>query len=227
VGDSYVNLRAELRARLGNRGTTLPDSRLDGPLRHAIVQLSSPVVHKHQILETRFSLTTANGQAAGASADEQAGRYTTPIALWTIYSMRDVTNNRKIWVSGRGAQDMVTSSPGQPRYYSRWGRQLEFDPRPNGIFTINIHGYAKPTFTFGGGPPVLLQGSCPLDDEYDEGVLLGAEYRCWFNVLQDPKRGLLVKNQLADWMETIVSPDEGDKDDQGDTMIVDMEGYTQ
>ena len=120
----------------------------------------------------------------------------------------------------------LLKSRGQPLRYARWGRDFHLDPIPNGVFTIDVFHYAYPQYTLvsDGSGGTILGGNSPLFDIYDEGVLLGSESRIWFNVLQNPQRGQMVKDQLSDWMSTIISPAAGDLDDQEDVLQPDLDG---
>jgi hypothetical protein len=227
MGATYSSLRSLLRSRTGNRSTdSLPDTRLDVALKAAIIQLASPKVHRHAELETDTTITTADGSAGGATADQQIGRYAIDTTLWTIYSVRNTTSGyeRRLFPEGIQVVDELNRGFGQPLRYARWGRYIILDPIPNAIFTVRVRGYAFPTFSVGGDS--LLSGSCPFHDVYDEGVLLGGEYRLWYNDLQNPVRGQAVKMQLVDWMDTIIPQIEGELDDQEDVMGPDLTGIT-
>lgn len=231
-GATFAVMEAEVRQRVGSRSTMgLSQVQIHDRIRDSLVQLSSPKVHRHAELELLFSINTVDGSAGGASADEIAGRYDLPTAanqdLWTIFTVRDTTttNIRRLRPAGVGRIDEVTQSFGPPIWYVRWGTQLQLDPVPNGVFAIQVRAYAHPLPNTDARNTVLA-GSCPLHQRFDEGVILGAEWRCWMNLLQNPARGKMVQNQLVDWSETIISPYEGELDDQEDLLAVDMTGQT-
>lgn len=213
MATSIATLRTELRSRLGGRSATaITDTRLDFLLRHAIEQLSSPRVHRHPTLETTIPIATVSG-TSGYSLT-QGG-----VAIWTIFSVRDTTagNVRRLTNAGIQFMDELVRTSGFPLRYARWGQALELDPIPDGIYNLVVRGYRYPAFD--------PSGNSPLDDVYNEGILLGAESRGWLNVLQNPERGLVVKNQLADWMDTIISPYDGEMDDNAaDVLAPDLYG---
>lgn len=221
MATNLSTLRDELRARTGNRSTSaLPEDRLDFLLRQSILQISSPKVHRHADLESTISVSTADGD----------DKVEVGATLWTIYSARDTTttNVRRLEAVGAQTMDEYEKTSGPPLRYARWGSfddgtVLELDPIPDGVYTLKVRGYLYPTFTLDGND--LLTGECPLREVYDEAVLLGAEYRAWMNVLQNPTRGLMIKNQLSDFMDTIISPYEGELDDMStDVLAPDQHG---
>lgn len=203
-------IRSEVRSRLGNKSTTnLSNARMDFAIKAAIMQLSSPKVHRQADLERKISVSTVSG----------TDTISLGTTVWTIFSGRDTTstNIRRLEAVGPQYMDELEKSSGRPLSYCRWGddaevTSVELDPIPNGVYALVFRCYIFPQFTVDGNGE--LSGNCPLREVYDEGIMLGAEYRLWFNALQNPKRGMMVKNQLADWVESIVTPYEGELDDQ-------------
>jgi hypothetical protein len=218
VATDLSTLRNEVRARVGNRSTTaLSDARIDFALRASINQIASPKVHRHADLERFVTVPTV------ATVDTVS----LGLTAWTIFSLRCTTTANVRRMIGIGPQEMdeIEKAPGPPREYCRWGDQtngttLELNPIPDAVYTLKARVYIYPQYTLDGSG--LLSSTCPVREVYDEGVLLGAEYRVWMNDLQNPDRGMLVKNQLADWMETIISPYEGELDDQANDMMAPM-----
>lgn len=218
MATNISTIRAELRSRVGNRSTTaLPESRLDFCIRESVFQISSPKVHKQADLERLIDLDTSNGVDTYSlgTADQ----------IWTIFSLRDRTtgNIRRLSNIGPQAMDEIEKTTGIPLRYARWGGDagatgLEIDPIPNGVYNLRARVYTYPSFTLDSDG--LLTGTLPLRPVYDEGILLGAEYRVWMNILQNPTRGAVVKNQLSDWIDTIISPAEGELDDNAVDMLM-------
>lgn len=214
-------MRDELRLRIGNRSTSaVSDARIDIALKAAIYQIASPSVHRHADLESTASVSTASGDDT----------YDLGIAVWSIFSGRDTTSNniRRLINVGPHFMDELEKTNGPPLRYARWGgfedSGVELDPIPDGTYSLVFRVYEYPTFTTSAG---LLSGNSPLREVYDEGIYLGAEYRIWMNVLQNPFRGKMVKNQLSDWMDTILSPAIGELDDNLDsTLAPDMIGVS-
>lgn len=214
MATTLASLRTEIKARILNRSANLTDSRVDQTIMATIRQLASPKVHRHAELEGKETVTTAAGTDI----------YTMATNIWTIYAVRDTTTNSKRRLQVLGIQQMleIEKSSGVPLAYSRWGRDIHFDPIPDAVNTVDVYNYSYPTLTLNGSNE--LTGNSPLNDVYNEGILLGSEYRLWRSVLQDPKRATGVKADLADWMETMISPYDGELDDQEDTLAPDLDG---
>lgn len=219
MATALSDLRDEVRARVGNRDTAaIPNARIDFCLRHAIIQLASPAVFRQDDLETTVNLATVSG----------TDTYSLGMVLYAIYSVRDTTtgNKRRIAAVGPQWMDELEKTAGPPLRYCRWGgvddTGIELDPIPDGVYNLVIRVYGFPSFTTSGG---VLTGDSPLRESMDECVLLGAEYRLWTSVLQNPERGRIVKNDQADVLATIMSGYEGELyDSAADILMPDMLG---
>ena len=216
MASSLADLRTELRSRLGGRSTTaLSDARMDWALRASTIQISSPMVHRHADLESTANVSTVS------STDT----YNLGIAVWSIFSGRDTTTSNARRLSNEGPQfmDELQKTSGPPLRFARWGgfenTGIELDPIPDGVYTLVFRVYSYPVFDTN----TPMAGNSLLREVYDEGILLGAEYCLWMNALQNPFRGKMVKNQLSDWMDTILSPYIGELDDNtGDILAPDV-----
>lgn len=131
---SYVAMKTELKARLGNRQDL--DTRMDRWLNQAFFEI---------LVNPRFSFfeldTTATFDTVAGTREYSLTGYTN---LWFIADVRDMTNQHKLLRTHWSYMDKVVDVSGQPTRYYRYGESIFLDPIPDAIYNVRIRYRRRP-----------------------------------------------------------------------------------
>lgn len=203
----YSVLVSEITSRLGNRSDIT--ARVPQWLNDSYFELLlSPRFSFYELDASTTLTTTASTRTYSLSSVSD---------LWFILSLRDTTNVRRLRRANVRDFDEIQHTEGQPTRYARFGSSLEFDPTPDGTYTLTLR-YRK-------RPPELASGSSPLiAREWDEvlialAVLKGRE--ALEQTEQAAAQRALVEGMMAA-REEVLSLEDADADT---TIGVEFRGY--
>jgi hypothetical protein len=172
MGDTFTSLKDQLNFRLGNRA----DPTEPGVLR--IPDMLPIWVNACYIdLATRLRLPELEESATLVidPTDSQHPRYLLPIDYFSLFTIKDNTNDKVIdKVPVRIIREKTLTAADRPKRYALWRKEIIFDPSltTGSTVTVQIDYRKKPTKM-----DDTTNLSSVLDDEWDEVIVQGSEYR--------------------------------------------------
>ena len=172
MGDTFISLKNQLNFRLGNR----TDPTEAGVLR--IPDMLPIWVNASYIdLSTRLRLPELEESATLLldPTDSQHPRYLLPSDYFSLFLIRDNTNdNILVKTPVRILRQKTSTAAERPKRYALWRKEIIFDPSLSTGSTVTVQiDYRK--------KPVKMDDatnqSSILDDEWDEVIVQGSEFR--------------------------------------------------
>ena len=225
------DFRSAVRFGILNRSATaVPDSTIDRAVNDTYRQVSMPSVYRHRALERTGSWTIA--------ADDVDYAYSALSGLGTgetVWGLFDVT-----YIQGSSATDFSLNRyrlrPAEMRWLDRLGLLPQGPPRRYFVWQNVLYLDARPTSNEAGH---LLQARCyvrppkltatsdktVLDPEWDEPIVVGAQWRIWRSLNQMDIASEL-KVEYGDLVNEITRVHVLEGEDPGRTVSVRHEPYT-
>lgn len=172
MGDTFENLKNQLNFRLGNRTDPTESGVLSIPdmvpiwINAAYIDLSTRL--RLPELEESATLVVDPTDAAHP-------RYLLPSDYFSLFLIRDNTNDKVINKTPiRILREKTLTPADRPKRYALWRKEIIFDPSLTTGDTVTVQiDYRK--------KPVRMDTSTNLssilDDEWDEVIVQGSEYR--------------------------------------------------
>ena len=177
--------RDELRLICGGIATASPvwtEARLNRRINASYLWVSMPRHYKHPELENIQLITLVANTA----------KYTWPTGGIEHYQLLGVTHaeatgllideeTRRTKLDPMGFRDMLTINrqASKPQFYAYWDESIYIDCVPATAYqlqSLEVHGYRQPDTLTGDTDTTVLK------PEWDEVILLGAEWRMWLTL---------------------------------------------
>jgi hypothetical protein len=193
----FSDLRTRLRKRCGNPSTTdVADSDLNEHINDAYVEIANK--YRFRAILKRQSISTVAGTR---SYDLTAGYHT----VKKVWSETTGKEKRLTKIDDRQwSERTALTIQGEPTGYHLFVGKIEFDPLPDGIYTIVVQARADITaLSADSDVPVI-----PVT--WHEGILMLAKYKYYSNQQGDLPKAYAAKNEYKDWLSD--QPDEVDEE---------------
>ena len=203
---TLADFRDELRLICGGISATSPvwtTARLDRRINASYLWVSMPNHYRHPELEniTLITLTANDASYAWPTVDHYMILGVTHAEAVGL-AINDETRRTKL--DPMDHRDMLTINrpAGKPQFYSYWDETIYIDCVPATAYqlqSLEVHGYRQPTTLSATTDTTVLK------PEWDEVILLGAEWRMWVT-LNEADRAYEAKqnygqmvNEIADF----------------------------